>query len=93
MRILKTKSFAKDAKSQGLNDLALIKAIKEVQAGLVDADLGGSLVKKRIAVGSKGKSGGLRAILVYEASAENIFCLHVLQKTRLKIFQGNNSAS
>jgi hypothetical protein len=63
-----------------LTDKALKKAVKEVQQGLIDANLGGNLVKKRVAVGSKGKSGGLRTILVYKASAENVFCIYVFAK-------------
>jgi hypothetical protein len=64
MSIIKTRAFAKDAKAEGLTDEALIRAIQEVRRGLVDADLGGSLVKKRIATGNRGKSGELRTILV-----------------------------
>lgn len=80
MRILRTKSFAKDAKAEQLTDKALWAAVDEVQRGLIDAKLGGNLVKKRVAVGSKGKSGGLRSILVYRASAENVFCIYVFAK-------------
>ena len=63
-----------------MTDKALIEAVKEVRMGLVDAELGGNLVKKRIGVRSRGKSGGLRTILVYKASAVNIFCLYVFAK-------------
>jgi hypothetical protein len=31
--------------------------------GLIDADLGGGVVKKRIAVGGRGKSGGVRTLV------------------------------
>jgi hypothetical protein len=80
MSIMKTRAFAKDAKSEGLTDEALKDAMKEVRMGLVDAELGGNLVKKRIAIGSRGKSGGLRTILVYKTSAANIFCVYVFAK-------------
>lgn len=80
MRIFKTKPFSKDAKSEGLTDTAINEAIKEVQKGLVDAYLGGDLIKKRIGIGNKGKRGGVRTILVYKASATNIFCVHVFAK-------------
>ena len=53
MSIFKTRAFCRDAKSEGLIYEALKDAIKEVRNGLVDAQLGGSLVKKRVAVGSK----------------------------------------
>lgn len=80
MPIFKTKSFAKAAQAERLTDKAICKAVDEVQRGLIDAKLGGDLVKKRVAVGSKGKSGGLRTILVYRASAENVFCIYVFAK-------------
>ncbi len=80
MRILKTRFFAKEAEDHGLSDESLSKAIQEVVGGLVDAELGGNLYKKRIAIGSKGKSGGLRSLLVYKASKEIIFCVYLFSK-------------
>ena len=80
MRILKTKKFAKDAVAEGLTDAALKKAIEEFKKGLIDAALGGNLYKKRVAVGSKGKSGGLRTILVYKAGDNKLFCIYVFAK-------------
>lgn len=80
MRIFKTKPFAKIAKTEGLTDAALKQAIKEVQEGLVDARLGSNLIKKRVAIGGKGKSGGLRTILVYQQSVENVFCVYLFSK-------------
>lgn len=34
-----------------------------MQAGLIDTDLGGDIYKKRIAIGNKGKSAGVRTIV------------------------------
>ena len=48
--------------------------------GLVDAKLGGELVKKRVAIGNKGKSGGFRTILVFKGSAADIFCIYLFAK-------------
>ena len=80
MRIFKTKAFVKSAKKERLTDVALKNAIKEIQQGLVDAYLGSNLIKKRIAIGGKGKSGGLRTILVYQDSIKNVFCVYVFSK-------------
>lgn len=44
----KTKHFAKWARQTGVTDLALSNAVREMEAGLIDADLGGGLVKKRL---------------------------------------------
>jgi hypothetical protein len=43
---------------------ALCKAVKEMQQGIYDADLGGGLFKKRIARQGHGKRGGFRTLLV-----------------------------
>lgn len=50
-------------KKEALSDDDLIKACKEMKDGLIDADLGGNVYKKRIASGNKGKRGGYRTII------------------------------
>ena len=57
MRIFTVKGFAR---KQQITDAALREAAAEIESGLVDARLGGGLVKKRIAGKDKGKSGGFR---------------------------------
>ncbi len=73
MRIFKNKMFFKWAKSEGLKNSTLIKAAKEINQGLVDANLGGSLVKKSIARKGQGKSGGFRTIVVFQKEHRTIF--------------------
>lgn len=73
MRILKNKMFFKWAKSEGLTDSILLKAAKEIDQGLVDASLGGNLVKKRIARKGQGKRGGFRTIVVFQKEHRTIF--------------------
>jgi len=46
-----------------LTDLLLCQAVQQMREGLIDADLGGDLVKKRIAVGGRGKSAGIRTLV------------------------------
>ena len=46
-----------------LTDEALCAAVSEMQAGLIDADLGGCVVKKRVALPGRGKSGGARTLV------------------------------
>ena len=50
-------------RKSGLSDDALLRAVSEMQRGLVDADLGGSLFKKRLALPGQGKRGGARTIV------------------------------
>lgn len=46
-----------------LADDALIQAVSEMAQGLVDADLGGHVVKKRVALPGRGKRRGARTIV------------------------------
>lgn len=63
MKIYKTKVFAKWQSKEKLSDFALCNAAEEVVTGLIDADLGSGIFKKRIAKAGAGKSGGYRTIL------------------------------
>jgi hypothetical protein len=63
MTVYKTRWFNRWAHKQGLDDLSLCAAVREMTAGLYDADLGGGLVKKRIARSGQGKSGGFRTLI------------------------------
>ena len=50
MRIFKSKSFCKWATKEGLTNKALVAAVTEMEEGLIDADLGGNVYKKRAAI-------------------------------------------
>ena len=73
MRIFKTKPFARFARKAGIADADLCKAIDDAERGLVDADLGGGIVKQRVARRGGGKSGGFRTIIVFRASDRAVF--------------------
>lgn len=62
-RIFKTRHFARWARKAKLTDAALRKAVEEMERGLIDADLGGGVVKKRVALPGRGKSGSTRTLL------------------------------
>lgn len=46
-----------------LTDAALCAAVSEMEAGLIDADLGKGVLKKRVALRGRGKRGGARTIV------------------------------
>ena len=73
MRIFKTKWFIRFARKQGIKDSKLIKAIEEIEEGLNDGDLGGGLMKKRVARTGEGKSGSYRTIVVYRSKIRSVF--------------------
>ena len=62
-RVFQTRTFARWMRKAGLIDDALCLAVSEMAQGLVDADLGGHVVKKRIARPGQGKRGGTRVIV------------------------------
>ncbi|WP_343294037.1 type II toxin-antitoxin system RelE/ParE family toxin [Vandammella animalimorsus] len=57
-RVFKTRYFSRWMHKTALTDPALCAAVEEMRCGLVDADLGGGVVKKRVALPGRGKSGG-----------------------------------
>ena len=62
-RILKTRTFSRWMRKSLLEDAMLRKAVEEMERGLVDADLGGSIFKKRVALPGRGKSGSARTLI------------------------------
>ncbi len=72
-RVFKTRHFARWVRKTDLTDDALCKAISEMVAGLVDADLGGGVVKKRVALPGRGKSGGARTLVATNRSSRWFF--------------------
>ena len=62
-RVFKTRYFSRWMRKTELTDGALCEAVAEMVQGLVDADLGGGVVKKRVALPGRGKSGGARTLV------------------------------
>ena len=73
MSIYKTKVFSKWAIKEGLDDERLLNAIEEIENGLVDVNLGGNVFKKRVSIGKKGKSGGVRTLVAYKIDDKAFF--------------------
>jgi hypothetical protein len=73
MRIYKTNGFLQWATKEGLTDNALRSAVTEMKNGLVDANLGGSVYKKRVALQGRGKSGGVRTLLAFKREDKAFF--------------------
>ena len=65
MQTFKTKAFARFAEREGLEDAALCEAVRRTGSGLIDADLGGGVIKQRIARKGGGRSGGFRMIVLF----------------------------
>lgn len=84
MRTFKTKSFSRFAEKAGIPDAALCRAILDAERGLIAADLGGGVIKQRIARAGQGKSGAFRTLIVFRAGTRAVF-VHGFAKS----IQGN----
>ena len=62
-RVFKTRHFSRWMRKTELTDSALLNAVEEMVQGLIDADLGGGVVKKRIGLAGRGKRGGARTLV------------------------------
>jgi len=73
MLTLKTRTFHRWQKKARVPDATLQAVLLEIQAGLIDADLGGGVVKKRVPIEGRGKSGGARTIIATNNADRWIF--------------------
>lgn len=87
MRILKSKHFARFMKDTGITNTDLREAVRQAEAGLIDADLGGGLIKQRIARPNQGKSSGFRTILVFRTTDRSVFIYGFAKNNRANIRQ------
>ena len=62
-RVFKTRFFARWLRKTDLDDAALCRAVSEMERGLIDADLGEGVFKKRVALPGRGKSGSARTLV------------------------------
>jgi len=83
--VMKTRHFNRWAKKAGLLDKALLSAVSEMIEGLIDADLGGGVIKKRVALPGKGKSGGARTLLATNRNDRWIFVFGFEKNERANI--------
>ena len=86
-RILKTRTFNRWLRKTLLSNTALLKAIAEMERGLVDADLGGNVYKKRVALPGRGKSGSTRTLIATNREDRWIFMYGFEKNERENITQ------
>lgn len=73
MRVFKNKPFARFARKAQITDAVLCTAVKAASQGRIDADLGGGVIKQRIARQGEGKSGGFRTIILFRLQHRAFF--------------------
>ncbi len=74
MRIFKNAWFERFSHKQGIANTALLDAIARTQRGLIDADLGGGVIKQRVARSGQGKAGSFRSIILYRKEERAFLC-------------------
>ena len=77
--------FARFARKEGLTDSALREAVRRAEDGLIDADLGGGVIKQRVARPGKGKSGGYRTLILYRQGDRAIFAFGFAKNAQANI--------
>ncbi|HXY57795.1 MAG TPA: type II toxin-antitoxin system RelE/ParE family toxin [Methylocystis sp.] len=82
MRVLKTKEFARFARREDIDDERLCEAVERAARGLIDADLGGGLIKQRVARRGEGRRGGYRTLMAFSSKTRTVFVYGFAKKER-----------
>lgn len=85
MQAFKTKTFAKWASGEGLGGDALASAVAEMERGLIDARLGGQVVKKRVALPGRGKRGSTRTLVAFKQGDKAFFVYGFAKSERANV--------
>lgn len=73
MRVFKSKAFDRFARKETIPDEDLLDAVNRAERGNIAADLGGGVIKQRIARRGGGKSGGYRTIILFRTKEKAFF--------------------
>jgi len=92
MRVFKTKQFARFLVQEGISEVLLCEAVNRAITGLIDADLGGSVIKQRIAREGQGRSNGYRSIVLFRRDDRAIFAYGFAKNARQNIGQSELKA-
>ena len=72
-------------RKEKLADSALREAVQRAESGLIDADLGGGVIKQRVARPGKGKSGGYRTLILFQQGDRAIFAFGFAKSAQANI--------
>ena len=68
-----------------MTNSALRDAVKRAEIGLIDADLGGGVIKQRVARTGEGKSGGYRTLVLFRRGDRAIFAFGFAKSARSNV--------
>jgi hypothetical protein len=89
MRIFVTKVFARFARAERIGDDRLREAVERADKGLIDATLGGGLIKQRVARTAQGRSGGFRTVVAYRHADLAVFLYGFAKSARDSVGQSD----
>jgi len=81
----KSKPFARFARNARITDADLWTAARLANQGMIGADLGGGVIKQRIARAGEGKSGGSRSIILFKKNDRAVYVHGFEKKDRANI--------
>jgi hypothetical protein len=84
-RVFKTRWFERFARKEKIRDPVLVDAVARAERGQVDAELGGGVIKQRIARPGQGKSGGYRTIIFFRQGERAVFAYGFAKSDRANI--------
>lgn len=73
LRIFVTRWMARFVRKSRIDDALLIEAIERAEEGLIDADLGGGIIKQRVGRPGQGRSGGYRTLIAFRSGEISVF--------------------
>ena len=85
MRVFVVRAFARFQRRERVTDTMLCTALDNAGKGLIDAELGGEVIKQRIARKGQGKSGGYRALIAFRSGKRAVFLYGFAKNERANI--------
>ena len=85
VRIFQSRWFQRFSRKEGIADAALREAVARADKGQIDADLGGEVIKQRIARPGRGRSKGYRTIILLRRGEKAFFVYGFSKSQRANI--------
>jgi hypothetical protein len=85
MRTFKSKWFQRFATKEGIADAVLCETVARAEKGQIDANLGGWVIKQRVARPGQGRSKGYRTIVVFRRGTQAFFVYGFAKSQRANI--------
>jgi hypothetical protein len=85
MRIFITREFSRSVMGADLSEADLVNAAMEMNEGLWDANPGGKVYKKRVALAGRGKRGGARTLVAFRRGDQVFFMYGFAKNQRANI--------